>query len=148
METKNPNTVEVSFTGGPLALNRLLMTIQNKRMPVSGFTLGHDRRGMRATLIFDCPPEAARRYAMILSALEDVQNVEAAEESVTVVLLKVSGDGWKESAATAGIAAHEGRGTVVASGEPEKLESWLSGLDRVRDLVRLGPLARPGNGGE
>ena len=148
METKNPNTVEVSFTGGPLALNRLLMTIQNKRMPVSGFTLGYDPRGMRATLIFDCPPEAARRYAMILSALEDVQNVEAAEESVTVALLKVSDAGWKESAAAAGIAAHEDGSTVVASGEPEKVESWLSGLDGVRDLVRLGPLARPGNGGE
>ena len=36
------NTLEVRFTGGMLALNRFLMTLQNKRMPVAGFTLGRD----------------------------------------------------------------------------------------------------------
>ena len=49
------NTVEVRFTGGMLALNRLLMTLQNKRMPVAGFTLGRDGEGMRATILLDCP---------------------------------------------------------------------------------------------
>ena len=66
------NAVEVRFTGGMLALNRLLMTLQNKRMPVAGFNLGNDPQGMRATILLDCPPEPALRYTAIISALEDV----------------------------------------------------------------------------
>ncbi|HET7272280.1 MAG TPA: hypothetical protein VFI90_14510, partial [Rubrobacter sp.] len=55
------NTIEVRFSGGMLALNRLLMTLQNKRMPVAGFTLARDEAGMRATILLDCPPESALR---------------------------------------------------------------------------------------
>ena len=32
------NPIEVRLTGGMLALNRFLMTLQNKRMPVASFT--------------------------------------------------------------------------------------------------------------
>jgi ATP-dependent Clp protease adapter protein ClpS len=65
-----------------------------------------------------------------------------------VALLKIRGDAWRESAARAGIRVHEDGNTVVASGEPEKMEAWLAGVkDDVEDLVRLGPVARPGNGG-
>ena len=74
------NTVEVRFTGGMLALNRLLMTLQNKRMPVAGFNLGNDPQGMRATVLLDCPPESALRYTAIISALEDVTEAGPAQD--------------------------------------------------------------------
>lgn len=143
-----PNTLEVRFTGGMLGLNRLLMTLQNKRMPVSGFTLGRDADGMRATILLDCPPEMARRYTMLLSNLEDVREAIPAGEGIEVVLLEVTGESWREAAVRHGVEAHENGGTVVASGGPEEIEGWLSGIeDDVEDLVRLGPAARPGNGG-
>ena len=143
------NPVEVRLTGGMLALNRFLMTLQNKRMPIASFTVGRDGDGMRATILLDCPPESARRYATLLSALEDVEEIEAARGTVEVALLKVRGENWRESAARAGIETHEDGGTVVASGEPEKLEAWLAGMkDELEDVVRLGPMVRPGDGGD
>jgi hypothetical protein len=143
------NPVEVRLAGGMLALNRFLMTIQNKRMPVASFTVGRDEDGMRATLLLDCPPEGARRYATLLSALEDVEEIEAAEETMEVALLKVRGEAWKNSAARAGIGVHEDGETVVASGAPEKLETWLVGMqDELEHVVRLGPMVRPGDGGD
>jgi hypothetical protein len=142
------NPVEVRLAGGMLALNRFLMTLQNKRMPVASFTVGRDEEGMRATILLDCPPESARRYATLLSALEDVEKIGAAEETIEVALLKLRGENWRESAARAGIEAHEDGETVVASGEPEKLEAWLAGVkDELEDVVRLGPMARPGDEG-
>ena len=141
------NPIEVRLSGGMLALNRFLMTLQNKRMPVFSFTLGKDERGMRATMLLDCPPESARRYTALLSALEDVQQIGAASETLEVALLKIRGDAWKESAAREGIEVHEDGDTVVASGETETLEAWLAEIkEDLEDLVRLGPLARPGDG--
>ena len=146
-QTVPPNTLEVRFTGGMLALNRFLMTLQNKRMPVAGFTLGRDDDGMRATILLDCAPEMARRYTMLLSALEDVYEVTPVDEGLEVALIKSNGD-WREAAERNGVEAHENDGTVVASGKPEELENWLSELgDGVEDIVRLGPMVRPGNGG-
>ena len=142
------NPVEVRLTGGMLALNRFLMTLQNKRVPIASFTVGRDGDGMRATVLLDCPPESARRYATLLSALEDVKEIEAARDTVEVALLKVRGENWRESAARAGIETHEDGETVVASGEPEKLEAWLAAMkDELEDVVRLGPMARPGDEG-
>jgi len=140
------NPIEVRLSGSLLALNRLIMTFLNKRMPVAGFTVGRDAGGMRATILLDCPPETARRYAALLSSLEDVEEIELSEETVEVALLELS-DGWRESASRVGITAHEAGGTVVASGDPEKMEAWLGTLE-VEDIVRLGPIARPGDGGE
>jgi hypothetical protein len=143
------NPVEVRLAGGMLALNRFLMTLQNKRMPVASFTVGRDEDGMRATILLDCPPESARRYAMLLTGLEDVEEVEAAEETMEVALLKVRGEAWKDSVARAGIKVHEDGETVVASGAPEKLETWLAGMqDELEDVVRLGPMVRPRDGGD
>ena len=143
------NPVEVRLAGGMLALNRFLMTIQNKRMPVASFTVGRDGNGMRATILLDCPPESARRYAALLTGREDVEEIEAAEGTREVALLKVRGEGWQDSAARAGIGVHEDGETVVASGEPEKLEAWLAGIqDELEDVVRLGPMVRPGDGGD
>jgi hypothetical protein len=140
------NAIEVRFTGGMLALNRLLMTLQNKRMPVAGFTLGRASDGMRATILLDCPPESALRYTALISALEDVR-VAGPAETIEVALIGTSRD-WRELAAQSGIEAHEDGGTVVASGEPEKVEAFLTALgDGAEDVVRVGPLARPESGG-
>jgi hypothetical protein len=138
------NPIELRLAGGLLALNRLIMTLQNKRMPVAGFTVGRDGVATRATILLDCPPETARRYAALLSGLEDVEEIEVADETVEVALLKTGGDGWREPAP--GISVHEEGGTVVASGDPERMEAWLGSLD-AEDIVRLGPVARPGDGG-
>ena len=136
------NTVEVRFTGGMLALNRLLMTLQNKRMPLAGFTLGQNGEQMRATILLDCPPEPALRYTAIISALEDVREAGPAQ-MVGVVLVETTAD-WRTAAERAGIEAHEDDGTVVATGEPEKVDGFLAALgDDVEDMVRLGPVARP-----
>ena len=139
------NTVEVRFTGGMLALNRLLMTLQNKRMPVAGFTLGRDGEGMRATILLDCPPESALRYTALISALEDVDEAGPAR-TVEVALVETTAD-WRTAAERAGIEVHEDDGTVVATGEPERVDGFLASLDDgVTDMVRLGPVARPGGG--
>src|SRR5215210_9164901 len=93
------NPVEMRLTGGMSALNRLIMTFQNKRMPVVGLAVGRDGGGMRATIVLDCPPETARRYAALLSSLEDVEGIELSGDTIEVALLKPSGEGWRESAA-------------------------------------------------
>jgi hypothetical protein len=139
--------IELRMSGGMLALNRLVMTFQNKRMPVAGFTVGRDGDAMRATVLLDCPPETARRYAALLSGLEDVEEIELSGETVEVALLQTGAEAWRESAERAGITAHQEGGTVVASGDPERMEAWLGSLE-VDDIVRLGPVARPGDGGK
>jgi hypothetical protein len=136
------NTIEVRFSGGMLALNRLLMTLQNKRMPVAGFALGRDEVGMRATIILDCPSESAQRYTALISVLEDVREAGPAE-TVEVALIQTSGD-WRAAAEQSGVEAHENGGMVMASGEPEEVEDFLASLgDSVEDIVRLGPVAHP-----
>jgi hypothetical protein len=140
------NPIELRLSGGMLALNRLIMTFQNKRMPVAGLTVGRDAEGMRATIVLDCPPETARRYAALLSSLEDVEGLDLSGDTIEVALLETKVEGWRESAARAGIESHEEGGTVVASGDPERMEAWLGSLE-VEDIVRLGPVARPGDGG-
>jgi hypothetical protein len=147
-ETTTLNPIEVRLVGGMLALNRFLMTLQNKRMPVASFTLGRDDGGMRATVVLDCPPDSARRYAALLSGLEDVEKTGAAAKPMEVALLRMRGDVWRESATRGGIEAHEDGNTIVASGDPEALSAWLVEIkDDLEDLVRLGPVARPGEGG-
>ncbi len=148
--TQTLNPIELRLGGGMMALNRLITTFQSKRMPVAGLTVGRDGGGMRATILLDCPHETARRYAALLSGLEDVEGIEVPEQTVEVALVKTNGEGWREPAGRAGITAHVANpgGTVVASGEPEKVEAWLGSLgDEVEDIVRLGPVARPGDGG-
>ena len=146
------NAVEVRLSGGMLALVRFLMTLQNKRMPVSRFTVGRENDSggetLRITILLDCPSESARRYALLLSALEDVEEVEEDGETVEVALLRVSGGDVDGSGAPEGIGLHEQGGTIVASGPTGKLDAWLASMgDDVDDLVRFGPVARPGTGG-
>ena len=142
------NSVEIRLGGGMLGLNRFLMTLQNKRMPVASFALGYDGIGMRATIHLDCPSEVAQRYAALLSVLEDVEGIEAADGMVEVALLKMQRDGWRDEAERLGVGVHRDGDVVVASGRPEDLEAWLSRIEGdLEDLVRLGPVARPGIGG-
>ena len=140
------NPIELRLSGGMLALNRLIMTFQNKRMPLAGLTVGRDGGGMRVNVVLDCPPETARRYAALLSGLEDVEGLDLSGDTIEVALLETSVRGSRESAARTGIEAHEEGDTVVASGDPELMEAWLGSLE-VEDIVRLGPVARPGDGG-
>src|SRR3712207_5633634 len=114
------NPIELRLNGGMLALNRLIMTFQNKRMPVAGLTVGRDGDGMRATILLDCPPETARRYAALLSGLEDVEGIGVPDETLEVALLRTSSGGWRESAVQAGIEANEEGGTVVAARSEER----------------------------
>jgi hypothetical protein len=144
------NPIEVRLKGGMFALNRFLMTLQNKRMPVASFAAGRDGDWMRTTILLDCPPETARRYTALLSGLEDVEEIGASDAQIEIALLKIKSETWRESAARAGIGVHETKpgSVIVASGEPEMLEAWLAGIkDAVEDMVRLGPVTRPGNGG-
>ena len=143
--------IEMRLGGGMLGLNRLVMTFMSKRIPVVFFTVGRDGRRngtLRATVLLDCPEETARRYATLLGGLEDVEEIGASKETMEVALLDEAGDdGWRESAARTGINIHQDGGTVVASGDAESMESWLGSLGRERDIVRLGPVVRPGDGG-
>jgi acetolactate synthase small subunit len=64
-----------------------------------------------------------------------------------MALIETSKD-WREPAEQSGIEAHEYDGTVVVSGEPEKVDAFLAALgDGVEDVVRVGPVARPEAGG-
>jgi hypothetical protein len=78
-----------------------------------------------------------------------VEEIELSGATIEVALLRVSGEGWREPAISSGVEAHQEGGTVVASGAPERVEAWLGSIaDEVEDIVRLGPVARPGDGGE
>src|ERR687884_1155850 len=90
------NPIEVRLKGGMFALNRFLMTLQSKRMPVASFAAGKDGDGIRATILLDCPPETARRYAALLSGLEDVEEIELSGETVEVALLQTGAEAWRE----------------------------------------------------
>jgi hypothetical protein len=146
------NAIEVRLKGNSTALTRFVMTLQNKRIPLRGLTLGRDEEGLRLTLLLEGEEESARRYTTLLAGLEDVRGIEATKDTLQVALVKFSGEtneqGWRESAREHSVQTHESGGTVVASGTPEKVEEWLAELDGVEEAIRLGPAARPGDGGD
>ena len=69
------STVSVRLAAGILALNRFMMTLQNKRMPVVDIKVDANARGTGIELGFDCPEESARRYAVLLENMEDVEEL-------------------------------------------------------------------------
>lgn len=69
------STVRVRLAAGILALNRFMMTLQNKRMPVADIKVDANARGTGIELGFDCPEESARRYAVLLENMEDVEEL-------------------------------------------------------------------------
>ncbi|HKH12891.1 MAG TPA: hypothetical protein VKA73_17250 [Rubrobacter sp.] len=69
------STVRVRLAAGILALNRFMMTLQNKRMPVANVRIDADAGGTGIELGFDCPEETARRYAVLLENMEDVEEL-------------------------------------------------------------------------
>jgi hypothetical protein len=74
-ETTRTVEVEARLAGGIYALNRFLMTLQNKRMPVKDLEVRMDAGETRATINLECPHETARRYMSLLEMLEDVHEV-------------------------------------------------------------------------
>ena len=143
------NAVEARLKGDSTALTRFVMVLQNKRIPLRGLTLGRDGEGLRVTLLLEGEEDNARRYTTLLSGLEDVKQIEATKNTLQVALVKLSGEeDWRGSAQAYGVQAHESGGTIVASGEPEAVEEWIASLDSVEEAIRLGPAARPGNGGD
>ena len=69
------STVRVRLAAGILALNRFMMTLQNKRMPVADVKVDAGAEGTSIRLGFDCPEETARRYAVLLENMEDVEEL-------------------------------------------------------------------------
>ena len=69
------STVRVGLAPGILALNRFMMTLQNKRMPVADIKVDATARGTNIELGLDCPEESARRYAVLLENMEDVEEL-------------------------------------------------------------------------
>ena len=69
------STVRVRLAAGILALNRFMMTLQNKRMPVADIKVDADAGGTGIKIGFDCPEESARRYAVLLENMEDVEEL-------------------------------------------------------------------------
>ncbi len=70
------STVSVRLAAGILALNRFMMTLQNKRMPVADIKVDANAGGTNIELGFDCPEESARRYAVLLENMEDVEELQ------------------------------------------------------------------------
>ncbi|MBA2693000.1 MAG: hypothetical protein H0U65_10980 [Rubrobacter sp.] len=73
--TSSTVAVEARMAGGIYALNRFLMTLQNKRMPVKSLDVNMDESETKATILLGCPRETARRYMSLLEILEDVHEV-------------------------------------------------------------------------
>lgn len=73
------NTIEVRLAPGILALNRFLMTLQNKRMPVAEVGVDGDTASTRISVGLECPEETARRYAALLEGMEDVEDLRFAD---------------------------------------------------------------------
>ncbi len=71
--------VRVRLAAGILALNRFTMTLQNKRMPVATLRVNANAEGTSIELGLDCPEETARRYAVLLENMEDVEELHFAE---------------------------------------------------------------------
>ena len=69
------STVRVRLAAGILALNRFMMTLQNKRMPVATLRVNANAEGTSIELGLDCPEETARRYAVLLENMEDVREL-------------------------------------------------------------------------
>lgn len=134
-------TLDVRLSGSLYALSRLLTTLTGKRVPVQRFSAASEEYGLRVALTLDCPPEQVKRYSALLSGLEDVREVRPAEGLLEVAVVHSSGE-----AAQSGPGVCELGESVVASGEPQDVEHWLSEAEYSGEAIRLGPIARPGKG--
>jgi hypothetical protein len=73
------NTLEVRLAPGILALNRFMMTLQNKRMPLAEVKIEGTTAATTVGIGLDCPEETARRYAALLENMEDVEALRFAD---------------------------------------------------------------------
>ena len=135
--------LEVRLAAGVYPISRLITTITGKRMPLESLTLARDGEGRtHAALSLGCGEEAARRYAVLLSGLEDVEEATVAGETVEVVMAS-GGIG----PAAEGITHTSCGELVLACGTPQSVESWLKDRKSGGEVVlRVGPLVRPGGG--
>lgn len=125
---------------GLLAVNRLLMTFLNKRMPVADITLARSGSGeLRATVLLECDAESARRYATLLSTLEDVAAAELAADSELAEVALVRAPGESEYRTLSGSPEEVER--RLAEGSERGAQSGQSGAE----VVRLGPVVVPGS---
>ena len=69
------STIKVRVKPGILALNRFTMTLQNKRMPVANIAVNADATSTGISVGLDCPEDSARRYAVLLENMEDVEEL-------------------------------------------------------------------------
>lgn len=67
--------VEAKLDAGIYAINRFLLTIQNKRMPIKDLDAAMRDAETTVAFTFDCPEENARRYTILLDSLEDVREI-------------------------------------------------------------------------
>lgn len=67
--------VEARLDAGIYALNRFMLTIQNKRMPITDLDAAMHDEETTVSFTFDCPEENARRYTILLDGLEDVREI-------------------------------------------------------------------------
>lgn len=77
--TQTVPTVEVRLNRGIYALNRFLMTLQNKRVPLDSLDIAADSEGTHATVRLDCEPGKATRFVSLMAALEDVRGIQTIE---------------------------------------------------------------------
>jgi hypothetical protein len=75
------STVHVRLAAGILALNRFTMTLQNKRMPVAQIKVNGGAERTSIELGLACPQETARRYAVLLENMEDVEELRFADST-------------------------------------------------------------------
>ncbi|MGI8651017.1 MAG: hypothetical protein ACR2KW_11675 [Rubrobacter sp.] len=73
--------VEAKLATGIYALNRFMLTIQNKRMPVQNLEASMRDDETIVSFTFDCPEENARRYTILLDGLEDVREIGPSNQS-------------------------------------------------------------------
>lgn len=139
-------TIELRLSGDILALNRLITAFVSKRIPLADFTLVRSGEETRAALLLDCPPDTARRYASLFEGMEDMREVKLDGTVLEIALAKAGGD-WRNAASEAGLGTAEVDGTILAAGTPERVGKWIAVMEDEDDVLRLGPVIRPGRGG-
>lgn len=136
------STLRVRLAAGILALNRFMMTLQNKRMPVAAVRVDADAGGTSIRLGLDCPEPTARRYAVLLENMEDVEELRfAAPEGRGEAAIDYEGRRFRsvENSGTGEV----GPGTVFAYRQDgEVVSATYEGGD-----VRSGVLIATADGG-
>ncbi len=140
------STVRVRLASGILALNRLMMTLQNKRMPVAQIKVDADPGGTSIRLGFDCPEDTARRYAVLLENMEDVEELHFSEPAPDGRKeFPVGYDGRRFRSVENSGTGEVGPGTVFAYGQDGDVVSATYGGGGVRSGFLIATADGEGN---